>query len=72
MTVGLDRAVLVYAQGGGPVDRRVVNSPVTIREWPLDLSLSPGEMLASIARAVDWASMPLGTVAERTAYGVPA
>lgn len=52
-SVELDRAVLVYAQGGAPVDRRVVNSPVTIREWPLDLSLSPEEMLASISRAVD-------------------
>nr|WP_154923784.1 restriction endonuclease [Microbacterium testaceum] len=71
-TVGLDRAVLVYAQGGEPVDRRVVNSSVTIREWPLDLSLPPGEMLASIGRAVNWASMPLEAVVERTAYGVPA
>lgn len=51
-TVGLNRAVLVYAQGGRPVDRRVKNSPVTIREWPLDLSLSPAEMLMSIRRAV--------------------
>lgn len=71
-TVGLDRAVLVYAQGGRPLDRRVANSSVTIREWPLDLSLSPAEMLASIGRAVDWASTPLETIAERTAYGVPA
>ncbi|MFH8249483.1 McrC family protein [Microbacterium sp. B2969] len=51
-TTGLDRAVLVYAQGGQPVDRRVLNSPVTIREWPLDLSLSPSEMLDSIRSAI--------------------
>lgn len=57
--VGLDRAVLVYAQGGHPVDRRVLNSAVTIREWPLDLSLSPGEMLASIRQAVEAACYPL-------------
>lgn len=71
-TVGLDRAVLVYAQGGKPVDRRVVNSSVTIREWPLDLSLSPGELLSSIERAVDWAPIRLEAVVERTTYGVPA
>jgi 5-methylcytosine-specific restriction enzyme subunit McrC len=58
-TVGLDRAVLVYAQGGDAVDRRVQHSPVTIREWPLDLSLSPAEMLESIERAVDVAAQPL-------------
>lgn len=58
-TIGLDRAVLVYAQGGDVVDRRVVNSPFTIREWPLDLSLAPAEMLASIRGAVDAASHPL-------------
>ncbi|CAN7165465.1 McrC family protein [Microbacterium foliorum] len=58
-TVGLKRAVLVYAQGGDVIDRRVLNSPVTIREWPLDLSLSPAEMLESIERAVDAASEPL-------------
>lgn len=58
-TIGLDRAVLVYAQGGDVVDRRVVNSPVTIREWPLDLSLAPAEMLESIRGAVDAASHPV-------------
>jgi len=67
-TVGLDRAVLVYAQGGHPVDRRVVNSPVTIREWPLDLSLTPEQMLASIHEAVAMASAPL---ARRVLHGNP-
>lgn len=67
-TVGLDRAVLVYAQGGDVVDRRVANSPVTIREWPLDLSLSPADMLESIQRAVDAASHPI----ERSRRDVPA
>lgn len=71
-TVGLDRAVLVYAQGGHPVDRRVVNSPVTIREWPLDLSLSPLEMLQSIHDAVATASIPLSTRAEGNPLGVTA
>ena len=67
-TVGLDRAVLVYAQGGEPVDRSVQNSPVTIREWPLDLSLAPAEMLESIQRAVDAATHPF----ERSMRDVPA
>ncbi|MGF3055550.1 McrC family protein [Microbacterium sp. YY-01] len=61
-TVGLERAVLVYAQGGDPVDRRVMNSAVTIREWPLDLSASPDEMLRSMWRAVAGASQPLARV----------
>ena len=63
-TIGLDRALLVYAQGGSPVDRRVENSAVTIREWPLDLSLTPEQMLASIHEAVATASIPLSTSAE--------
>lgn len=60
-TIGLDRAALIYAQGGQAVDRRVMNSPVTIREWPLDLSLPPESMLESIHRAVDMASGPRET-----------
>jgi len=71
-TVGLDRAVLVYAQGGPPVDRRVVNSAVTIREWPLDLSLAPEQMLASIHEAVATASIPLFARSEGNLVGVTA
>lgn len=50
--LGIRRAVLVYAQGGEPVVRTVMNSDIAIQEWPLDLSQSPEEMLRSISRAV--------------------
>jgi 5-methylcytosine-specific restriction enzyme subunit McrC len=67
-TIGIDHAVLIYAQGGDAVDRQVMNSPVTIREWPLDLSLAPEAMLESIQRAVDTAC----GLRERRAFGRPA
>jgi len=69
-TIGIDRAILVYAQGGSPVDRQIENSAVRIREWPLDLSLAPEEMLASIHRAVATASLPLSAENEKDAHGL--
>ncbi|WP_104350179.1 McrC family protein [Rathayibacter sp. AY1A4] len=71
-TTGLDRAILVYAQGGSPVDRWVENSAVRIREWPLDLSLTPEQMLASIHEAVATASIPLSAGNKKVAQGVSA
>lgn len=54
------RAWLVYAQGtGGAIERRIVNTSISIVEYPLDLRLSPRELLAqidSLAHAA-WASV---------------
>lgn len=45
----VDRAWLVYAQGGEPVVRKVLHTDVTIVEWPLDLAGSPSAILGQIA-----------------------
>ena len=40
------RAWLVYAQGGaGPVVRRIVNTDVSVVEYPLDLRPEPEDLL---------------------------
>ncbi|WP_308796404.1 McrC family protein [Agromyces silvae] len=43
-------ALLVYAQGGEAITRRVIHSGVEIAEVPLDLAVSPRESLAAIDR----------------------
>ena len=41
-------AWLVYAGGGHPRRRRIVNTDITVVEYPLDLSANPRELLAQI------------------------
>lgn len=51
--LGIRNGVLIYAQGGDPVNRNVMNSSISIQEWPLDLSQTPDEILRSIRNAVE-------------------
>lgn len=47
--LNLDRGWLIYAGGsGGSVERRIRNSPVRVVEYPLDLSVRPGELVAQL------------------------
>ncbi|HEX6341050.1 McrC family protein [Umezawaea sp.] len=47
----VDRAWLVYASGTtGATPRRIHNSPITITEYPLDLDVSPEELIAQVER----------------------
>jgi 5-methylcytosine-specific restriction enzyme subunit McrC len=49
-------AWLVYAQGAGdPLTRRVVNTPVEIVEYPLDLAAPPSDLLTQIESLADTA-----------------
>lgn len=52
------RAWLVYAGGGRPVERLVRNTGVQIVEYPLDLGVTPGELLGQVRRLADaaWAA----------------
>ena len=63
--LGLNRAWLVYAQGvSAPTVRRIVNTDISIVEYPLDLRASPPDLLGQVDHLVDqaWAlSAPGGT-----------
>ena len=48
-TLQVERGWLVYPSGrAGVTPRRVLNSPITITEWPLNLDVPPRELLAQI------------------------
>lgn len=49
----VNRAWLVYAQGGSPVVRRVRNTAIDIVEWPLDLSRGPSSILQAVRDLAD-------------------
>ncbi|MGB2718725.1 MAG: hypothetical protein WBG53_23380 [Rhodococcus sp. (in: high G+C Gram-positive bacteria)] len=55
-------AWLVYAAGNGaPAARRIVNTDITVMEYPLDLRAQPSELLAQVDRLTDTAwSVSLG------------
>lgn len=57
----LQTAWLVYAGGADrPTPRQIVNTPITIVEYPLDLRLKPTELLAQIDRLAEkaWCRTP--------------
>ncbi|QGK72448.1 restriction endonuclease [Allosaccharopolyspora coralli] len=50
----LPKAWLVYASGDGSArPRRILNSPVSVIEYPLDLATSPGELVRQVAILAD-------------------
>ncbi|MER5389832.1 restriction endonuclease [Saccharopolyspora sp. NPDC002686] len=53
--LGVDTAWLVYASGEDHRPRRVVNSPITIIEHPLDLAAPPAELLQQVAQLAETA-----------------
>lgn len=62
--LGLHRAWLVYAQGsGGPLERRIRNTEISVVEYPLDLSASPNHLLDQVAALGHqaWASAEAGS-----------
>jgi len=55
------RAWLVYAQGGaGPVVRRIVNTDVSVVEYPLDLRAEPKDLLRQMDVLTDAAWLAAG------------
>ena len=55
------RAWLVYAQGGaGPVVRRIVNTDVSVVEYPLDLRAEPEDLLRQMDVLTDAAWLAAG------------
>ncbi|WP_318241794.1 McrC family protein [Arthrobacter pullicola] len=52
------RAWLVYAGAGQPRSRRIVNTGVTVEEFPLDLSLHPHEVLKRVSELAELAVIP--------------
>jgi 5-methylcytosine-specific restriction enzyme subunit McrC len=69
--LGVSRAWLVYAQGSGrPVERHIVNTDVTVVEYPLDLRAPPTGLLRQVDElaAVAWAATrPTETSTDRAA-----
>jgi len=54
--LGVPRAWLVYAGVGKPRSRRVLNTGVSVAEFPLDLSQEPEALLAKVRKLADVAS----------------
>ena len=57
------KAWLVFAGAGQPRSRRIVNTGVTVEEFPLDLSLHPHEVLKRGTELAELATTTQDTVA---------
>ncbi|WOH19803.1 restriction endonuclease [Paenarthrobacter sp. GOM3] len=58
--LGVPRAWLVYAGGGQPRSRRVLNTGVSVVEFPLDLSREPEALLARVRELASRAHSEFG------------
>ena len=58
--LGAPKAWLVYAGAGQRRSRRIVNTGVTVEEFPLDLSLHPHEVLDRVRELAELAVVPRG------------
>lgn len=64
------KAWLVYARAGQRRSRRIVNTGVTVEEYPLDLSLHPHEVLERVQHLAELAVAAYGSTPSVSKVGV--